>query len=431
MVCISNISREFSHFLKQNILVLAVIFYLPFLIQNAITLYRIWPTFIWEELFISYAGGFVRRGLTGEILYFLQTNGINIRIVVPLCVVIFSLAFLIFCFSFVRKNMDRVSSLFISLSPGIFIFGFITFGAFARKDGIVAMVFILLMILAQKDGIISRFLFGLLICLGILIHESLIFYLPMPLMLLYLCHYQKNKSPFFPLFVGFSFCAVFLFILYFSGEQGQYQLMEMEWRSQIHDFKATHLMTYIGRGLKDVYPWISEKYLHLKSIGGILLGLSLTLSPIVYWALRIHLPTKMLVFFPGRYERILLLLALLSPCGLMLIEPDFGRRISLFAIELIFFLIFFCNIKYIPTYAAINFSDLTIYILIIYAFSWKIEHYVHYGMSICVFSPKLIFKFFIFSSFVFVILRVMKKILERYDKHPYAVYILDKLRYLD
>lgn len=428
MVRIYPIFEDFYGFLKKHIRVLAIIFYSMFLLRNAILIYKKWPNGVWEELFISYAGGFVRRGLVGETLYYLQSHGINIRILLPICVTLFSVLFLLYCFLFIKKNIDNVSSLFISLSPGIFIFGYISLHDFARKDGIVALIVILLMNFAQKDGLFSRIGLCLLISGGLLIHEALFFYLPMPILLLYLHRYQEHPSRLFILTVSLGFCLCLCLILLYSGKPGQYELMELQWRTVVPDFTANNLMRYIGVGLLQVNPWITGKFLYAETLLGIFFGLLLTLAPIVYWSWRMKLPSQLLSAFPGRTEKVMLCAALLSPCALLLIEPDFGRRISLFAIELIFFLIFFCKMKNISLEKNEKFSNRIFIILLLVSFTWKMHHWTIPGESIIVFVPDHLIEFMGLSFFVFILLRGMRRKFARHVNNPKVALIFSKIR---
>ncbi|WP_300923524.1 hypothetical protein, partial [uncultured Desulfovibrio sp.] len=167
MLTFRSIYNDYTYFLKKNIYILVFIFYSFFLVKNAIKLYRYFPTYsIWNELFNSYAGGFVRRGLIGEILYVFSGLGIDIRILVPIVVVIFNVLFVFFCIKFLRKKVDTVFALFISCSPGIFFFAFFDPGVLARKDGIVAASFILLFFISKKDTWIVRILILVISAVG-------------------------------------------------------------------------------------------------------------------------------------------------------------------------------------------------------------------------------------------------------------------------
>ncbi|WP_301070916.1 hypothetical protein [uncultured Desulfovibrio sp.] len=402
MLTFRSIYNDYTYFLKKNIYILVFIFYSFFLVKNAIKLYRYFPTYsIWNELFNSYAGGFVRRGLIGEILYVFSGLGIDIRILVPIVVVIFNVLFVFFCIKFLRKKVDTVFALFISCSPGIFFFAFFDPGVLARKDGIVAASFILLFFISKKDTWIVRILILVISAVGMLIHEALWFYLTMPLILLYLSSRRENKTTSFYIFSGLLLFVSLMLILKFSGTQEQAKLIDESWHMMIPGYPDKKFSYYIGATLQDVNPWLSLKYFKLKSMIGIILGFILTLLPVFLWMKKNDLFARLNQEFSTKTEKLMLLCAVIFPCLLILLENDFGRRISLFSEELLFFMLFFCSSINLTTYKKYYISHIMIYAVILYSFTWNMYHYTAPGSSIVKFSPVFAVKFLLFSFFAY------------------------------
>lgn len=123
-----------------------------------------------SEFLINYQGGFVRRGLIGELLYFLTTTtGIDCRLVIiPFCCTTFLLLTLFLLYAFQRNN----------ICWWILPLNFVLFGLdFIRKD--TCMMLIVAMVLSAYARVRNvpgkLFLVNCFLLLGLNVHECTFF----------------------------------------------------------------------------------------------------------------------------------------------------------------------------------------------------------------------------------------------------------------
>lgn len=180
---------------KRNIYV--SIFYLLFILS---LLYRFSRSIIhgyakecWQitEFLINYQGGFVRRGLLGEILLTLY-NCFGLKpytAIIFLCILSYLILVLFFTKSFIKNGYP------IFILPFVFFLGGPIINNFwVRKDVLVILIFILIIYFTtQKTNKYIIFIFiNLLFIIGLLIHEAIAFFC-FPVLLLILI--DKNNSP--------------------------------------------------------------------------------------------------------------------------------------------------------------------------------------------------------------------------------------------
>jgi hypothetical protein len=152
------------------------------------------------EFLINYQGGFVRRGLPGEIILWLyHTLGWS-----PYWVIM-SISFLTYvslCFFFFYHFIKRGYTLFFF--PFVFFLGNPVFNDFwVRKDCLLLLFFIGSMYFLVHGGKWKLIWVNLFSILGILCHESLAFFL-IPVLTMYLYHENKirTKFPFYRTFMS-------------------------------------------------------------------------------------------------------------------------------------------------------------------------------------------------------------------------------------
>jgi len=148
-----------------------------------------------SEFLINYECGFVRRGLTGEILFFL-TKYLHFDVIWTvkiLCLALFSILLLFF----VKKFKNQGYSLYVI--PLCFFTGalVINYDYWVRKDCLLMLIFIaILKILIDSDQkfFIKILYINILVIIAILIHEVFVFLILPVLFLLLTCHFFKKKA---------------------------------------------------------------------------------------------------------------------------------------------------------------------------------------------------------------------------------------------
>ena len=103
-----------------------------------------------QDWLINYEGGFVRRGLSGEII--LRTSNffdVQIQFTYFCILSILSLLFYLLFFDFLRKEKLNFQNLFIILSPLSISFIIYNFGAIGRKEILYFIIFLVFLYLVE------------------------------------------------------------------------------------------------------------------------------------------------------------------------------------------------------------------------------------------------------------------------------------------
>ena len=192
------------------------------------------------EWLINYEGGFVRRGLPGEMIFDLYNyfgiSPYNFILIFTIC------AFMALSFFFVKSFFQNGWPLFILLYP-FFLGGSITNNFWVRKDILIILIFISIVYTAKNNFRIAlnskaspwKFIIAINVILsfGILVHEELGF-LAFPIILFLLSSNDKNKLPVFKsaLFSILKLSPsliIFFLCLYFHGSPTTSTLIWNSW----------------------------------------------------------------------------------------------------------------------------------------------------------------------------------------------------------
>lgn len=163
------------------------------------------------EFLINYQGGFVRRGLLGEIILKLHSCcGLDpYSSIITLSLISFVLLIGFFVIHFKRGGYTLFFLPFVFFLGGPIIHDF-----WVRKDILLVLIFILTIHLLTRRNGPSFILVNLSLVSGILIHESIAFF-GFPIILLLL--YTKRKSFWTPILFMLPSLLVFSLVLYFKG----------------------------------------------------------------------------------------------------------------------------------------------------------------------------------------------------------------------
>ena len=168
--------------------------------------------FGYSEFLINYEGGFVRRGFLGQLLYY-SCDTLNIdpsSFIIIISVVSFFLVFSYFYLIFKKSDYCwwiLFSPLFCASTLDII-----------RKDYLLYLILIGTLYLLKKENLNFLLIFGitLLTVLGLLIHESFVFWgCPVVLFLIITSH-SKNFYKYISITI---ILGVFLFVFYYHGTQ--------------------------------------------------------------------------------------------------------------------------------------------------------------------------------------------------------------------
>lgn len=187
--------------MQKKFKLFVIVFFCSYVVLNLIkTLYTTffmaggyeYRAFEISDWLINYEGGFVRRGLLGQILYWLSNLLMcDVRVVIMWVVIITSTIFLGLVYMIFRK--EGFSPLIIP--TGCFA-GFTLFSMYGRRDMLTFLFMYLIFLIYRrllnhpKDNLFSWVIFYTLSIILILIHESAFFY-TFPF-LIFICY---NKNP--------------------------------------------------------------------------------------------------------------------------------------------------------------------------------------------------------------------------------------------
>jgi len=187
------------------------------------------------EFLINYQGGFVRRGLLGEILLNIYNfSGLSPYVLILLlCLAAYFLLLVFFIKSFLKSGYS------IFILPFVFFLGNPVINDFwLRKDILITLIFISIIYFSTKKSNLYLILVNLLFMTGLLIHESIGFFC-FPILLLILAgrkHFSdKTKAAsiksFFSSFLQLLPAAItFLSVLYYKGSQKTADLIWQSWK---------------------------------------------------------------------------------------------------------------------------------------------------------------------------------------------------------
>ena len=317
------------------------------LVYAAVVLYQHFPNmYTWEELFINYEGGFIRRGLIGQLLFWADR-------VVPIAIcylLLYTVIFYAFLYISCKKLLEVFDSLvvaFLFISPLLFLLPVMDRYIFGRKDALIG--FLLLCIaqacakcLTQKK--ISLYtqtaLISILFMTGMLIHEMMIFYFPLFAVLLGVAYARQKKIGQWLFMTGILFAAtLLLFAVIFAGDAGMGEAICASWRQSYPELTCKRALRFIGISLYDNAAYAFQYHMNWVTMGSGCLGAFLGGLPLLFlW--KVYRPCEAIrdVLSPSRMLRFAFWPALFAPVVVLAINIDYGRFLSMAFLTYLFFL---------------------------------------------------------------------------------------------
>jgi len=338
---------------------------------------------VWQygDWIINYQGGFVRRGLIGEILFKLyQITFINLDILILVFVTLIitlNSYFLIRSIKYIYKSYINV---LIFLSPGFFLYSMMNSEIIGRKD--ILITFILGFFIFFEKKINSKNLFLLLnfsIVFLILSHSAFLFYIPYLLFLYLLIKFKrKEKINFFEVF--FTSCLLFLLLVLIVFNQGtSFNVKEIcnSARSFVsHNctlFGQVHWLTY------NFETYLSEKSrLEINYFRYFFTYITSLLLVYFFLALKVY---KSKFNFNNSYLKkinplLIFVLLFILTLPVFVLALDWGRYIFL-SYSCSFFIFVYCiKENFLSTNYELNFKKhVFLAIIIFYSFLWTFPFY--------------------------------------------------------
>jgi hypothetical protein len=365
------------------------------ILSAASRFYRQFPnSYSWCEVFINYEGGFVRRGLLGQILFIIDGVVPVQNFYVALYVVLFFI-FIYFSYKKFIRVFDPLVVGFLFISPVIFWLPVTDQAIFGRKD---VWVEIILLCIAQlcanclADKKVSLYkntlVIALLFFIGTLIHELTIFFFPLLAVLLGAAYARKQKL-FQWLLISITLLALSLSLtVIFSGDAGIRNSIFTSWAERYPQFTTEGAISYIGSSLHHVIMWTYNSRMNWISMGSSLCGLLLSALPLLFlWkAYRPYAAIRGLLS-ESIVLRLVLIPAVSAPGLLFVIVNDYGRWVSLtfYTYALFLFAVFvarpqssqpWLNILKEKIFISPRLRYIVYLLAIVYGGSWRMPHWV-------------------------------------------------------
>ena len=141
------------------------------------------------EVLINYQGGFVRRGLIGEIIYQLSNNfGINTIFMVYL----FSIASVVIFFYLIIRDTIKKGYSILLLPTAMLLSSLFVSGHWVRKDVFIMLLFYAIVRLLKNKSFINYIAINILLVIGTLSHEIILFIAAPILLISQLSHDNKR-----------------------------------------------------------------------------------------------------------------------------------------------------------------------------------------------------------------------------------------------
>ena len=205
----------------SGLLVVALIFQ----ISKFYTFYLEYSDWQYADWLINYQGGFIRRGLIGELLFKTQNFLLLDLDILVLCfVILLYLVLTIFLVKSVKYLENSKIDTLIFLSPGFFLYPIMNSEIIGRKE--IFLFAILGLFVFLEKYVKDRYLLVITIFIVLVLsltHTGLLFYSPYLFFLFFLIKVYRNKktSLFEILIISISLLMIFLLIYFNQGSKDQ------------------------------------------------------------------------------------------------------------------------------------------------------------------------------------------------------------------
>ena len=325
--------------------------YFLFLIIISSSIYFLWSIkilndFPWRYVFtdwiINYEGGYIRRGLLGEISINLS-DFFNLDIKYIFFILHFSiyLIFHLLFYAYFKNYSKNYIFYFLCFSPLVFLYPVATFEAFSRKEIFYITLFLLSCYISIKINN-RKIIFSstnLLVLLSYLIHESSIFFINFFYLTFFIFLKKNNyKLNFFEILIIIVIYLILLFLLFIPVTDEKITVMVSyinENFFEITEFSGA--ISWLKRSASSSFLFLEANTIHLTDYFRYLILLHFII-------IFCFLLKKNNYFKIDKFISIFTVLSLLSPLCLFILANDWGRLTYIYYnFALIFTFYFFYN----------------------------------------------------------------------------------------
>ena len=365
--------------------------------------------YAFNELFINYQAGFIRRGLLGEIFWQLNDKfSINPKFFFSFFFFIIYLAQIFLFFTlFKRYIVSKAFFILIALSPSLLLFHIYSPDLYFLKDSIIKFVFILhayifynFFVMKKDKKMYLKYLKFLIIPIlfaVILTHEYQVFSLSLHFLIS--IGVSNKKEDIKKIFTYYSplILAIF-FVIVFLGNPTQFENLSnilKVFNVELNDYLGGGIYKYIG----GFYKW---HFFYFSYDDFLSLFLSFILSVLIFYILFQYLIEEKIITFQSKYQNryLIYFFPILIP---FLLTQDHGRNLAFLSFYLVsFYLILNLNqaqfIKQVNRiYKNILIKNLFFIFIFFFIFMWKLDQFAGFELQG---KPNGIFKSSLFAEFI-------------------------------
>lgn len=250
---------DIKQLLLNTAFILFVISFVQLIITQLLTSFQC-EGWTGSEWLVNYQGGFVRRGLIGEILFFIAKNfTINIEWTIKIfCLLSFVVVIVFFVWAFIKKGYS------LYILPLCFFLGTHVFwGMYWHKRDHLMLIFLIatLWFFTKNNRLaIKFFVVNVLLVIALQVHEVIAFF-SLPIFFLLLCNDFKNKGRLRSIVLSLVFLlpsiGAFFLTLKYHGNLETAQTIWDSWVEVAQLKPAT--LTERSHGALSAIGWTSEK----------------------------------------------------------------------------------------------------------------------------------------------------------------------------
>ena len=337
--------------------------------------------YVFTDWIINYEGGYIRRGLLGEISINLSNFlALNIKYVFFLIHLSIYLLFHLLFYNFFSNFKKNYIFYLLCFSPLVFLYPIATFEAFARKEIFYITFFLLNCYLAIKISNRSIIFFStnLLVILSYLIHESSLFFLSF-FYLSYFVFLKKNNYKTKLSELGFILIVYSVLLYLLSLPVTDEKLSKMIFLINENFFEITEFsgaISWLQRSGSSAFLFLQNSSISVNIFQNILF-----LHFLIIFLYLLYINN---FFRYGKYFFIFTIISFFSPLMLFIVGPDWGRFVYIlynFCLIFTFYCLYddkkvFVNINQLPIIINLN-HKLKIFFTVSYISLWtpKIFYY--------------------------------------------------------
>ena len=363
--------------INSKFLYLVILSCLFFQISKFHSFYSEYSAWQYVDWVINYQGGFVRRGLIGEILFQLHRfTNIDLDLLIFLFVSLIYLSVFYFLIKTVHYVQNSQLNILIFLSPGFFIYPIMNSEIIGRKDILFLVVMAFFVFFEGKLNNKNLFILIILsiffLCLS---HSIFLFYTPYILFLYFLIRSTRGASVNIGEIIVLLISIISIFILIFFNQGNEFivsRICESVRNFTSNDCEMSGQMYWLGNDAKSHILAQTIKPIHFVYY---LSSLILVYFFILIKFYNTKLKVKFLKINKSNPVFILLILFLLT-LPVYYLGSDWGRYISI-SFTGAFFLFLYClkHELFLKNYELKINKTFFLLLIVFYSFSWTFPFY--------------------------------------------------------